>query len=159
MQGRVKYRYRSLSDTISKMYLQAQRSVAYAKRWIPSNIETPSELFWILKHNTTYKHDPANIELLQKMPSLFEDNYWGYDKSGYGDCDCFSITALACCAVLDIPCRLVIVGNSKDAPTHVYCEVLDKGKWIPFDLVAPSYGVTRNYRYNQSLPIKQLIVY
>lgn len=158
MQLRSKYKYRSLKDTVENMYLQAKRSINYAERFLPSNIETPKELFSLLKHNVTYKHDPVNIELLQSMPSLFEDNYWGYDKSGYGDCDCFSITALACCAVMGIPCRLVLVGNTKDTPSHVYCEVMDNGKFVPFDLVAPMYGVTRQYKYRTTLPIKKLIV-
>lgn len=156
MQGRTKYKYRSLADTIDKMYLQASRSLNYAERFIPSNIRTPKELFTILKHNTTYQSDPVGIELLQSMPSLFEDNYHGYNKSGQGDCDCLSITTLACCAVLGIPCRLVLVGNSKDMPTHVYCEVMDKGKFVAFDLVAPMYGVTKKYRYRQALPIRKI---
>ena len=122
MQVRSKYKYRSLKDTIENMYLQAKRSINYAERFLPSNIETPKELFTILKHNTTYKHDPVNIELLQSMPSLFEDNYWGYNKSGYGDCDCFSIAALACCAVMGIPCRLVRYSDGGRHPwTFVNC--------------------------------------
>jgi len=57
---------------------------------------------------------------------------------------------------MGIPCRLVLVGNTKDAPSHVYCEVMDNGKFVPFDLVAPMYGVTRKYRYRQALPVKKI---
>jgi transglutaminase-like putative cysteine protease len=98
-----------------------------------------------------YKNDPPGIELLQSFPSLMNDNYWGIP--GAGDCDCFTIAALACAAARSIPARAVIVGNSSQAPTHVYCQYLVDGRWIDFDLVSSDYGTTKPYKYKQTLKL------
>jgi len=130
---------------------QIEDSLDYASGFVMAGT-TPSALFSMLKTLTTYKNDPPGVELLQSMPSLFMNNFWG--KSGAGDCDCFSITTVACCKVLNIPCRLVLVGNSPKAPSHVYVEVKDKGGWVPFDLVNTFYGETKKYRYISTINIK-----
>ena len=147
---RTKYPYKSLANTVEMMGRQVKHSLLFADNWLPERLEGPAELFWILKNNTTYVADPPGVELLQSMPSLFKDNFWGV--SGAGDCDCFTITAIACCVVRDIPVRMVLVGNS-GAPTHVYAEVKDAGNWIAFDLVAPAYGQTKKYAKKQLLGI------
>ena len=139
---KMKIPYKNIGHTIDMMGRQIEESLDFAEDFVPANC-TPKELFWILRQNTTYRNDPPGVELLQSMPSMFEDNYWGIP--GAGDCDCFTITAVACCVAAGIPCRIVIVGNSSAAPSHVYCEVLDEGKWVPFDLVNPYYGETKNY--------------
>lgn len=143
---RTKYRYKSLADTLEQMGKQVFMSLNFAQDFIP-RIKNPAELFWILKNNVVYKNDPVGIELLQTLPSLMEDNFWGIP--GAGDCDCFTIAALACCKVRDIPVRVVLVGNDRMAPTHIYTEVLDEKRWVPFDLVAPQYGITKPYKYKE----------
>jgi len=147
----VKVPYRDLQYTLDKMQVQIQDSLNYAAGFVPKGT-TPSQLFWILKQHTIYKSDPPGVELLQSMPSLMENNFWGV--RGAGDCDCFSIAAAACCHVLGIPCRLVVVGQTKAAPTHVYVEVLDRGRWVPFDLVNTFYGETKKYRYISTINVK-----
>lgn len=141
---RKKYPYVSLDDTIKQMGVQIEESVDFADTFIPESTD-PAYIFHCLKSNVTYKHDPVGIELLQSMPSLFNDNYWGIP--GAGDCDCFTIASVACAIARDIPVRLVLVGNSPDAPSHVYCQMKDRGKWVDFDLVAPMYGITKPYKY------------
>ncbi len=146
-----KVKYVDLNHTIKAMGRQIEDSLDYASGFVPAGT-SPSALFSMLKTLTTYKNDPPGVELLQSMPSLFMNNFWG--KSGAGDCDCFSITVVACCKVLNIPCRLVLVGNSPKAPSHVYVEVKDKGGWVPFDLVNTFYGETKKYRYISTINIK-----
>jgi len=104
-----------------------------------------------LKDNLTYKNDPPGIELLQSFPSLMNDNYWGVP--GAGDCDCFTIAALACAAARNIPARAVIVGNNSEAPSHIYAQMWDGSRWIDFDLVSSDYGVTKPYKYKQTLKL------
>ena len=83
---------------------------------------------------------------------MMENNYWGIP--GAGDCDCFTIAAVACCIENDIPVRIVIVGNNADAPSHVYAEVLDPRQgWTPFDLVNPFYGETKKYTYEKRIAV------
>ena len=79
------------------------------------------------------------------------NNFYGIP--GAGDCDCFTIAAVACCKVENIPVRIVVVGNTK-TPTHVYCEVLDNGKYVAFDLVNEFYGQTKKYRYLSRIKVK-----
>ena len=112
-----KTNYVSLADTIAKMGMQVRDSLNYADSYLTYNV-TPKEIFHILKQNTTYKHDPVGVELLQSMPSLMDDNYWGH--SGWGDCDCFSIAGIASCIVRGYKTRYVVVGNDRNAPSHIY---------------------------------------
>jgi hypothetical protein len=146
-----KVKYRDLHHTMQGMCRQISDSLDYAATFVPRGT-TPRQLFWLLKQHTVYKNDPPGVELLQSMPSMMENNYWGIP--GAGDCDCFSITTAACCKVLGIPCRLVLVGQSPKAPSHVYCEVKDGDKWVPFDLVNTFYGETKNYRYLSVINLK-----
>ena len=147
----LKEKYTSLHRTLEAMQVQIEDSLDYAREFVPRG-QSPSSLFWLLKQHTTYRHDPPGVELLQSMPTLMERNYWGVP--GAGDCDCFTIAAVACCAVEKIPCRIALVGNGTGSPTHVYCEVMDRGRWVAFDLVAPHYGQTKNYRYLSVIKVK-----
>ncbi len=147
---RLKVPYKNLNHTIQMIGKQIEESIPYAETFVPVNC-TPKELFWILRQNTSYVNDPPGVELLQSMPSLFEDNYHG--KPGAGDCDCFTITTVACCLVANIPVRMVVVGNSLSAPSHIYAEVLDNGKWTPFDLVNSLYGHTKSYSYKKVIDV------
>ena len=101
--------YKNLVHTLQMMAKQINESVEFADQFIPM-VTTPQEIWFVLKDNLTYKNYPPGIELLQSFPSLMNDNYWGIP--GAGDCDCFTIAALACAAARSIPARAVIVGNS-----------------------------------------------
>ena len=140
----LKEKYTTLQRTLDMMQLQIQESLSFARNFVPRG-ETPRSLFTLLKQHTTYRHDPPGVELLQSMPTLMHRNFYGIP--GAGDCDCFTITAVACCKVENIPVRIVVVGNTRKNPTHVYCEVLDAGRWTAFDLCSPFYGETKKYRY------------
>lgn len=147
---KMKIPYKDIGHTIEMMGRQIEDSLGYAAGFAPGEPD-PKHLFFILKQNLVYHNDPEGIELLQSFPSMMENNYWGIP--GAGDCDCFTIAAVACCIENGIPVRIVIVGNSPAAPSHVYCEVLDQGKWIPFDLVNSQYGETRSYAYKKYIDV------
>jgi hypothetical protein len=87
--------YKNLMYTLQMMGKQVAESVQFADQFLP-RATTPKEIWFILKDNLVYKNDPPGIELLQSFPSLMNDNYWGIP--GAGDCDCFTIAALACAA-------------------------------------------------------------
>ena len=70
-----------------------------------------------------------------------------------GDCDCFTSAALACAKARNIPARAVIVGNSSQAPTHIYAQLFDGSKFIDFDLVSSSYGTTKAYKNKQIIKL------
>ena len=140
----LKEKYTTLQRTLDMMQLQIEDSLSFARNFVPRG-ETPRSLFALLKQHTTYRHDPPGVELLQSMPTLMHNNFYGIP--GAGDCDCFTITAVACCKVEKIPVRIVVVGNTAKNPTHVYAEVLDGGRWTAFDLCSPFYGETKKYRY------------
>jgi len=140
----LKEKYTTLQRTLDCMQTQIEESLSFARNFVPRG-ETPRSLFALLKQHTTYRNDPPGVELLQSMPTLMHNNYYGIP--GAGDCDCFCIAAVASCKVENIPVRIVIVGNTEKNPTHVYCEVLDNGRWTAFDLCSPFYGETKKYRY------------
>jgi len=140
----LKEKYTTLQRTLDCMQLQIEESLSFARNFVPRG-ETPRSLFTLLKQHTTYRLDPPGVELLQSMPTLMHNNFYGIP--GAGDCDCFTITAVACCKVEKIPVRIVVVGNTAKNPTHVYCEVMDGGRWVAFDLCSPFYGDTKKYRY------------
>ncbi len=147
---RIKIPYQNIGHTIEMLQKQIENSLDFAHEFAPGEHD-PKHLFHLLKNNTTYKNDPPGVELLQSFPSLINDNYWGIP--GAGDCDCFTIAAVACCVENDIPVRIVIVGNSSIAPSHIYCEVIYKGKWTAFDLVNNYFGETKKYKYEKIINV------
>lgn len=132
------------------MAVQIRDSIDFANDFLPART-TSLEIWSILKDNLIYKNDPPGIELLQSFPSLMNDNYWGIP--GAGDCDCFVIAALACAKARGIPARAVIVGNSSNNPTHIYCQMFDGSKYIDFDLVSSTYGTTKAYKNKQIIKL------
>jgi hypothetical protein len=133
--------------------LQISKSLTYAELWSEfykyDNLDV-EQIFNHLKSVTHYKEDPSNVELLQSMPSLFEDNYWG--TPGTGDCDCFTITSCAVLLVNGYKTGFSLYGNGKQ-PTHIASDVrLKKGGRLysmPFDLCAPRIDVVKPYIWVQ----------
>lgn len=149
---RVVQPYESLKHTLQSLKVQVEDSLPYIADYIPSDIQTPSELFYYLKRITTYKKDPKGRELLQCVRTLMENNRYG--KSGEGDCDCFTILVLTACEYLGFkPQQVVLVGRSKKVPTHIYSLVYDKSKnkMCAMDLTNPYYCMERSYPYKQTL--------
>lgn len=156
------YKYRSLIDTLNQIDKQIQRSLRFARHWTArqteltgTDINDPQALYKALKNVLHYKKDPEKIELLQTMQSLMLDNYWG--RPGYGDCDCFTITACSCLLVTGYPTGYTLYGNGAQ-PTHIASDVYVKNygrlQRIPFDLVAPEIGRVRDYRWSRSYKVE-----
>jgi len=131
------------------LFLQISNSLPFASEWVPQDIETPEDLFKLLKRNTIYFNDSPQAEQLQKMPTLLGiKNIHGVP--GAGDCDCFVITASACSLVLGFDTKIVLCGRSKVEPVHIY-NIID-GQI--FDLTRPYIGEVKHYPYKQVIPIK-----
>lgn len=146
------YPYKGIDQTMKGIRKQIIDSVPYcADRF--SGFKSPVQLFEYLKSIVVYENDPDKEELLQSAHTLFEDNYWGVP--GAGDCDCFSILAIASFIANEFtPAWIVLAGNSKVAPSHIYTMVEYKSQVNVFDLTEPFYNVERQYKYKQILPIR-----
>lgn len=142
--------YVSLEYTLLMLKEQAKRSVPFARRFLPAHHMTPAEMFDFLKSEVIYINDPDGVELLQSMPTMFSENNF-HGIYGAGDCDCFTLTSLACFAAKGWNnCNVVLVGRDHAAPVHIYSMV----NGIAFDLTNATFGKERNYKFKQILPIK-----
>ena len=145
--------YKSLIHTLQSLKNQALEGVQYMRAKVPAYIEKPQDLYYFLKDNVTYKHDPKGIELIHTPQSFFEDNYHG--KSGAGDCDDFTATSIAALKAIGIPeakINVVLTGRSRKIPRHIYLSV----NGIPFDLTNDIFGEERKYPFKQEIPLLRL---
>ena len=141
--------YTSLEHTLIMLREQARRSVSFAEQFLPAGRMKPAELFDFLKGETVYINDPAGTELLQSMPTLFSENNV-HGIYGAGDCDCFTLTSLACFKAKGYKdFQIVLVGRDKAAPVHIYSML----EGTPFDLTNSTLGAERSYPYRQILPV------
>jgi len=139
--------YQSLPHTLKSLKIQVVDSLAFARDFVPQDLETPEELFTWLKPQLTYKNDPHNVELLQSFQTLM-------NNGGKGDCDCFTIAALASCLVLGFnPLYVALAGKGPLVPSHIYAEVYDrsKGKICALDFTNQIYNFQRPYNFKQRL--------
>lgn len=126
-------------------------SIDYCATDMPT-FKDPQQMFINLRNMTSYKNDPKGTELLQSVPTLFENNYWG--RSGLGDCDCFTILTLSMCLVHGWNKQeIMLAGRSKLAPVHIWSVVYVNGKRYALDLTNAHFNVERDYKYQQALPI------
>lgn len=142
--------YVDLEHTLKCIKIQVIDSLNFVSDFIPNTIQSPEGLFYFLKPQISYKKDPKGIELIQEAETLI-------NNGGRGDCDCFTVLGLSSAYKLGFnPLYVVLVGNSKLAPTHIYMEVYDKnkGKIVPFDLTNPKYNMERKYKFKQRIPFK-----
>ena len=154
----LKKRYSDINDTLKHIRLQIEESKPFAASFVPK-CKSPTDLFFYLKPYLKYKHDPKGIELLQSMPTLIKNNYYGV--SGCGDCDCFSIAAVASCLVQNWKnCEMWIklAGRNKYTPVHIWSGVTKDGKDYAMDLTNPIPNYERNYPYIQKLYLKKKVI-
>jgi hypothetical protein len=141
--------YTDINATMRGIRAQIIDSIDFCINEMPSfnNVET---MFKTLKSLTTYKNDPEGVELLQSVPTLIKNNYWGF--SGYGDCDCFSILALSMFVANGFnKKRIVLAGRNKLSPSHIWVMVKVRNKWYDFDLTEPVFNKRREYKFIQYL--------
>jgi hypothetical protein len=150
--------YKSLKHTLQSLKIQVEDSLPFIGDFIPDTIQNPEQLFYFLKDLTTYKKDPVKRELLQTVQTLLSKNNW-HGVPGQGDCDCFTILALTACKYLGFePQKVVLVGNSKFSPSHIYSLVYDqsKNRLCSMDLTNPYYDMERPYKFKQTLNFMML---
>jgi hypothetical protein len=143
--------YTDINATMRGIRTQVIDSLNYCAAEMPT-FNDPESMFKALKNMITYKNDPPGVELLQSVPTLFENNYWG--KRGAGDCDCFSILVLAMCVVHGWnKQQIVLAGRSKLAPVHIWTRVCFNNKWYDIDLTEPYFNQRRDYKFVQYLNV------
>ncbi len=147
------YPYVSLEDTLIAMKQQIKDSIPFAENFLPRRKMSPKEIFTTLKSNVIYFNDPHDRELLQSMPTLFsKKNY--HNIYGAGDCDCFTIAALACLFSKGYKENfIVIVGRNNSNAVHVYAKTIYGGSKKTLDLTNHSYNYERYYPFRQELKV------
>jgi hypothetical protein len=145
------YPYKNINQVMYYLRKQIIDSVEWCYNNIPV-CSDPKELFYTLKKDVTFKDDPEGDELLQTAETLFDNNYHG--RSGHGDCDCFTILAIASFIAqgwghMDI----VLAGRNNSAPVHIYAYIKFRGENFTFDLTEPNFNQERYYQLKQVLPI------
>lgn len=152
----IKKNYKDLNDTLRHLRLQIEESKPFASKFVP-RFNDPLQLFYYLKPYLKYKLDPDRTELIQSMPTLIKNNYWGL--SGAGDCDCFSVCMAASCLVQKWPGAKVwikLCGRNKMNAVHIYTGVDKDGKEYALDLTNKIPLKERPYPYKQKIYIKNL---
>jgi hypothetical protein len=148
MQSRVPYQ--DINQTLKGIHTQVCDSLDYCANKMPVYSD-PINMFYSLRKMVQYHSDPPGTELLQTVPTLFENNFW--KMPGAGDCDCFSILILAMCCVHGWhKQRIVLCGRSKRAPVHIFTQVFYNNEWITLDLTRPLHNSHRKYKFYQFLP-------
>jgi len=147
---KLKKKYINLNDTLSHIRLQVAEGIPYAKNNIPQFFN-PIDLFYWLKSRITYKSDPPGVELLQSLPTLLKNNFWG--KSGLGDCDCFSIAILTMLQTQKMSCKpwIKLAGRDKLNAVHIWPGVDYKGEEIALDLTNRKPNEERPYKFVQKI--------
>lgn len=122
---------------------QVNDSIAYAREWCL--YDNARDIYRQLKAHVTYKNDPPGIELLQSLPTLLDDNYWG--SPGLGDCDCFTIAFTSCCIAKGVPIKIVLAGRKNNEYVHIYNLAKMNGAWFDADLTEPGFNQRRDYKF------------
>lgn len=147
----LKIPYTDINAVMRGIRTQVIDSIDYCVNQMPS-FESPEQMFNTLRNMVKYKNDPDGIELLQSVPTLFEDNFWGV--SGMGDCDCFSILLLSMNVANGFnEQQIVLAGRSKLSPVHIWVRVKFKGCWYDMDLTQQFFNTKRKYKYCQYLNV------
>ena len=143
--------YTDINATMRGIRQQVVDSLEFCVNEMP-RFDDPEQMFKALKNMVVYKNDPPGTELLQSVPTLFKNNYWGI--SGAGDCDCFSILVLAMCVAHGWNKQeIILAGRSKLMPVHIWTVVYVDGKRYSMDLTNAYCNVERNYKFTQILPV------
>lgn len=102
-----------------------------------------NNLFTRLRSHLKYVPDPVGAELIQS-PSVMVGQI---NKQGWtaGDCDDFASLAYTLLNLVGIRASLAVAwyGDNPN-PSHIFVVVpMQDGSLLPFDLVAPSLGITK----------------
>jgi hypothetical protein len=140
--------YKDISETMIYLKVQIVESIDFALDVCPK-FDTPEKLWFWLKNKLTFESDAPGVEHLRTMQSLAR-NGWR------GDCDCFTITTVACMIVQGWDnINIDLVGRSRSHPVHIYTDIVWNGKRKVLDFTNPSFNFERSgYAYRQRLPVR-----
>lgn len=147
--------YKDINQVLRYLKIQIKDSVPYACRNLP-RFNNPEDLFAYLKKRVRYKNDKRGVEQLQTMQTLFNPRKNLHGIRGAGDCDCFTITAVASmlCQGWD-NIYVLICGRQKSHPVHIYAVIYWRGERKVFDLTNNRYNFEREgYKYYQEIPVR-----
>jgi hypothetical protein len=147
-----KEKYTDINAVMRGVRIQVIDSLYFCVNEMP-RFDTPEQMWNNLKNMVVFKHDPPGVELLQSVPTLMTNNFWGVP--GAGDCDCFTILVLSMCIANGWnDQRIVLAGRSKRAPVHIWSEVKYKDRWYCMDLTQPFFDYPRKkYKFYQYLNV------
>ena len=86
--------YKDINQVMQGMRRQIIDSLDYCVNELPK-FDNPEQLFKFCRLQTVYHKDPHGVELLQSVPTMVDNNYWGIPWAG--DCDCMTILTVALC--------------------------------------------------------------
>ena len=146
----LKKKYVDINDTLKHIRLQVSEGINWSADNVPL-FTSPIDLYYWLKIRTRYKNDPEGVELLQSLPTLMENNYWGL--SGAGDCDCFSVATLTAINTQKFKCKpwIKLAGRTKNYPVHIWAGCDYKGEEIALDLTNRKPAEERKYKFIQKI--------
>jgi hypothetical protein len=49
--------------------------------------------------------------------------------------------------------EIILCGNSKSAPVHIYCRTFFDGRWLALDLTEDYFDEERHYNFYQAIQI------
>jgi len=143
--------YTDINRTVIMLREQVIDSIPTAYEVCPK-FTHPEDLFKWLRLTTSYKNDPEGYELIQSMYTLLTHYHHrsGHTyQPGQGDCDCFTVTTLACLYVQGPAWQkdfgLYLLGRSRKAPVHIYSYINWGGKEMILDLTRPYVNDARHY--------------
>jgi hypothetical protein len=126
----------------------------------PENLEAAKEpayilktfgakrLFYRLKSELSFTHDPEGLEYIQGANALLQ--------SLQGDCDCFTCLMVSIMIVAKLPFYILLYGNDRTQPTHIaisiYCPI--QKQFVNFDLTTNKFNAERLYKFKQPVPIQ-----
>lgn len=143
--------YKDIAQVMPYIRIQIRDSVPYARKHF-SGFDSAADLYRELKRITQFEYDPDDMELLQESKTLFEDNWHGIP--GAGDCDCFTITAIAALLINGFDPYIILAGNGRSQPSHIYAGFLGRDNVVvPFDLTEKYCGQRRTYKYYQLIHV------
>ena len=136
--------FKSPLRTVELINIQANapENVNFAKKYFPP-FKDGAAIWDTVKPLTKFKADPATIDTIQGISTLFNDRKNIHGISGQGDCDCF-VSALASIAIANnLPFEYIIQGNEK--PSHIAIKV----GGVILDLTNPIPDYLRQYNFTK----------
>lgn len=147
----LKEKYTDINRVLEGLIYQVNDSINFCRSEFPK-FSTPEKLFNFLKLITVYHSDPKDVELIQSVPTLIENNYWGI--SGAGDCDCFTVLTIAACISNGWnDNQIVLKGRSKKNPVHIYSSTIVDDQLYTLDLTNTYINTEREYPLTQIIQL------